>query len=83
MLLPGCWTAHMRVFTLALAFCAIASPCPAQSVLKSEPLMLAPYEVAFVQNATCPVGQVPNAQRSEAIGVFGLPSSVSRTVNVA
>ena len=48
----------MRIFTLALAFCAIASPCLAQTVLKSEPLMLAPYEVAFVQNATCPVGQV-------------------------
>src|SRR6516164_8917801 len=30
-----------------------------------------------------PVGHVPNAQRFEAIGVFGLPSSVSRTVNVA
>jgi hypothetical protein len=27
-------------------------------VLKSEPLMLAPYEVAFVQNVFCPVGQV-------------------------
>src|SRR5215475_11116573 len=31
----------------------------------------------------CPVGQVPKAQRSGAIGVFGLPSSVSRTLNVA
>jgi hypothetical protein len=58
MVLPACWTAHMRVFTLALAFCAIASPCLAQTVLKSEPLMLAPYEVAFVQNVFCPVGQV-------------------------
>jgi hypothetical protein len=48
----------MRVFTLALVFCAIALPCPAQTVLKSEPLMLAPYEVAFVQNASCPAGQV-------------------------
>jgi hypothetical protein len=48
----------MRVFTLALIFCAVALPCLAQTVLKSEPLMLAPYEVAFVQNAACPVGQV-------------------------
>ncbi len=48
----------MRVFTLALVFCAIALPCLAQTVLKSEPLMLAPYEVAFVQTAACPVGQV-------------------------
>jgi len=48
----------MRVFIAALVFCAIASPCPAQTVLKSEPLMLAPYEVAFVQDSSCPVGRV-------------------------
>jgi hypothetical protein len=48
----------MRVFTLALVFCAIALPCLGQTVLKSEPLMLAPYEVAFVQNPSCPAGQV-------------------------
>jgi hypothetical protein len=48
----------MRVFTPALIFCAIASSCPAQTVLKSEPLLLAPYEVAFVQDASCPVGKV-------------------------
>lgn len=48
----------MRVFISALIFCAIASPCPAQTVLKSEPLMLAPYEIAFVQDASCPAGRV-------------------------
>ena len=48
----------MRVLTLALVFSAIAVPCLAQTVLKSEPLMLAPYEVAFVQDASCPVGKV-------------------------
>jgi hypothetical protein len=48
----------MRVFTLALALCAIALPCLAQTVLKSEPLLLAPYEIAFVQNASCPAGLV-------------------------
>lgn len=48
----------MRIFVLAFVFFAIALPCPAQTVLKSEPLMLAPYEVAFVQNASCPFGQV-------------------------
>jgi predicted thioesterase len=53
----------MRAFTLALAFCAsafcaMAAPCAAQTVLKAEPLMLAPYEVAFVHNAACAVGQV-------------------------
>jgi hypothetical protein len=48
----------MRVLTLAFVFCAIALPCAAQTVLKSEPLLLAPYEIAFVQNASCPAGQV-------------------------
>ena len=48
----------MRVFILALVFCAMALPCMAQTVLKSEPLLLAPYEIVFVQNASCPAGQV-------------------------
>jgi hypothetical protein len=48
----------MRIFALAFVFCASALPCMAQTVLKSEPLMLAPYEVAFVQSALCPTGQV-------------------------
>jgi len=48
----------MRVLIAALVFCAITSPCSAQTVLKSEPLMLAPYEVAFVQDSSCPVGRV-------------------------
>jgi hypothetical protein len=55
---PGGWTSHMRIFALALVFCATTLPCPAQTVLKSEPLMLAPYEVVFVQSALCPTGQV-------------------------
>jgi hypothetical protein len=48
----------MRTFSLALLFSAIALPCLAQTVLKSEPLVLAPYEIAFVQDASCPVGKV-------------------------
>ena len=48
----------MRVFTLAFVFCAIALPCAAQTVLKSEPLLLAPYEIVLVQNSSCPAGQV-------------------------
>jgi hypothetical protein len=48
----------MRVLTLALGFSAIAAPCLAQTVLKSEPLLLAPYEIAFVQDASCAVGKV-------------------------
>jgi hypothetical protein len=36
----------------------MALPCAAQTVLKSEPLLLAPYEVAFVESGLCPSGQV-------------------------
>jgi hypothetical protein len=53
----------MRVLTLALVFAATTVLCLAQSalaqtVLKSEPLWLAPYEVAFVQDISCPAGKV-------------------------
>jgi len=48
----------MRALSLALFFSAMALPCLAETVLKSEPLMLSPYEVAFVQDASCPVGKV-------------------------
>jgi len=48
----------MRVLILALGFSAITAPSLAQTVLKSEPLLLAPYEIAFVQDASCPVGKV-------------------------
>jgi hypothetical protein len=48
----------MRAFALGLILSTAALPCAAQTVLKSEPLILAPYEIAFVQNAACPAGQV-------------------------
>jgi hypothetical protein len=48
----------MRALALGLIFSAAALPCFAQTVLKSEPLVLAPYEIAFVQDASCPVGKV-------------------------
>jgi hypothetical protein len=48
----------MRIIISAFVFCAIASPCLAQTVLKSEPLLLSPYEIVFVQNPACPAGQV-------------------------
>ncbi len=48
----------MRVLAVALVFSATALPCLAQTVLKSEPLLLAPYEVAFVLDAACPQGMV-------------------------
>jgi hypothetical protein len=49
---------NMRALTLALVLSASASPCVAQTVLKSEPLLLAPYEIAFVQDVSCPLGKV-------------------------
>lgn len=48
----------MRAFALGLIFSAAAFPCLAQTILKSEPLMLAPYEVAFVQDTLCGAGKV-------------------------
>jgi hypothetical protein len=48
----------MRILASVLISCAVALPCSAQTVLKSEPLALAPYEVAFVQDVSCPAGKV-------------------------
>ncbi|MET4341204.1 hypothetical protein ABIC08_002789 [Bradyrhizobium sp. RT9b] len=50
----------MRIFVSAVVVlsCFISLPCAAQTILKSEPLMLAPYEVAFVKDASCPSGKV-------------------------
>jgi hypothetical protein len=48
----------MRTLWLASILCSVAMPCLGQTVLKSEPLMLAPYEVAFVQDVSCPAGKV-------------------------
>jgi hypothetical protein len=48
----------MRTLFLGLIFATLTLPCLAQNVLKSEPLVLAPYETAYVQDASCPVGKV-------------------------
>ena len=48
----------MRAFALGLIFSALSVPCFAQTILKSEPLVLAPYEIAFVQDASCSAGKV-------------------------
>jgi len=48
----------MRVLASVLIFSAVVLPCSAQTILKSEPLFLAPYEVAFVQDASCAAGKV-------------------------
>ena len=53
-LLIGSRQTKMRAFALGMIFSAAATLCFAQTVLKSEPLILAPYEVAFVQDAFCP-----------------------------
>lgn len=48
----------MRAFLLGLALSTVSAPCVAQTVLKSEPLVLAPYEVAYVQAPSCAAGTV-------------------------
>ncbi|MCK1652306.1 hypothetical protein IVA88_12790 [Bradyrhizobium sp. 149] len=49
----------MRILVSAVALsCLVGLPCSAQTILKSEPLMLAPYEVAFVKDVSCPSGKV-------------------------
>jgi hypothetical protein len=48
----------MRAYALGLILSTAALPCFAQTILKSEPLILAPYEIAFVQDASCPAGKV-------------------------
>ena len=48
----------MRIWALVFLLSLIVQPCLGQTVLKSEPLMLLPYEVAFVQDASCPDGKV-------------------------
>jgi hypothetical protein len=58
MLSPVGGTTNMRVFLLGLALSAMAAPCIAQTVLKSEPLVLAPYEIAYVQGSSCAAGKV-------------------------
>jgi hypothetical protein len=55
----GWWTTNMRILASLLIVSAVAAlPCSAQTVLKSEPLVLAPYEVAYVQDYACPAGRV-------------------------
>jgi hypothetical protein len=48
----------MRALLLGVGFSVVALPCLAQTILKSEPLVLAPYEIAFVQDVSCPAGKV-------------------------
>lgn len=56
--MPVEWTANMRILASVLILSAIALPCSARTILKSEPLVLAPYEVVFVLDSSCPPGMV-------------------------
>jgi hypothetical protein len=62
MLSPVWWTTNMRALALGVILSAAAmsyfAPCFAQTVLKSEPFILAPYEIAFVQDVSCAAGKV-------------------------
>jgi hypothetical protein len=49
---------NMRALLSGVILVVLSLPCLAQNVLKSEPLVLAPYEVAYVQDASCPAGKV-------------------------
>ena len=48
----------MRTLLSGLMLSALTLPCLAQNVLRSEPLVLAPYEIAYVRDAACPAGKV-------------------------
>jgi hypothetical protein len=48
----------MRALALGMVLSAAVLPCFAQTVLKSEPFILGPYEVALVQDSSCPAGKV-------------------------
>jgi hypothetical protein len=48
----------IKSLAFALVIAALTPRCPAQTVLKSEPLVLAPYEIAFVEKTSCPAGEV-------------------------
>ena len=59
MISPAWWIMKMRILASVLILCSVSAlPCSAQTVLKSEPLVLAPFEVVFVQASSCPLGQV-------------------------
>jgi quercetin dioxygenase-like cupin family protein len=51
-------SAISRFGTPALAFLQLTSPGFADTILNFEPLLLAPYDAAFVQNGSCPDGKI-------------------------
>jgi hypothetical protein len=58
MMQPGRWIKNMRILVATLIVSAVVLPCSGRTILKSEPLVLGPYEVAYVQDMSCPAGKV-------------------------
>jgi Na+/glutamate symporter len=58
--LEGCrlWDKKMRTLALGLILSTAALPCVAQTILKTEPLSLAPYQSAYVSDGSCATGKV-------------------------
>lgn len=48
----------MRGVFAVLILCTVAQPCLAKTFLKSEPYILAPFAVVYVDNGVCGVGKV-------------------------
>jgi len=48
----------MRALALGLIVSAAALPCFAQTILKTEPLSLSPYQTAYVSDSSCGAGKV-------------------------
>lgn len=60
----------MRALALGLVLSVVALPCFAQTILKIEPLSLAPYQNAYVADSACGAGKVLRV--TEACVTLGL-----------
>ena len=75
----------MRILASVVILSAVGLPCSAQTILKSEPLVLAPYEVAFVRDVSCPPGKVMKVtgairglhRRKACVGLTGEQASLA------
>jgi len=54
----GQWKTKMRAPALGLILSAVALPCLAQTILKTEPLSLSPHQTAYVSDSSCGAGKV-------------------------
>jgi hypothetical protein len=70
---------NMRASALGLILSVVALPCFAQTILKTEPLSLAPYQTAYVADSACGAGKVlrvtgamRNLPRKKACVALGL-----------